>query len=41
MSVTLYIYFVFPYLKYCLDVRGGAQDIHVRSRNIHHKQAIR
>ena len=40
MLVTLYNSLVFPNLNYCLEVWGGAQDIHVKSLTILHKRAI-
>ena len=41
MLVTLYNSLVFPYLNYCLEVWGGAQDIHIKSLIILHKRTIR
>ena len=41
MLVTLYNSLVFPYLNYCLEVWGGAQDIHIKSLIILHKRAVR
>ena len=38
--VTLCNSSVFPYLNYCLEVWGGAQDTHIKSLIILHKRAI-
>ena len=39
--VTLYDSLVFPYLNYCLEVWGDAQDIHIKYLVILHQRAIR